>query len=237
MDTYVLHAEDRTVTGRHVKKLRTEGKTPVVLYGHGIKPRSLQVSRGELEKVYRGAGGSSVVKVILPDGEQNALIHEIQDDPTTGHHLHADLYQVRMDEKIKATVPLVLEGTAPAVRELDGTLVTNLSELEVECLPGDLPPELKVDVESLATFEDTITVADIKVPAGVEVLVEPDTNVATVQPPKTEEQLEAELAEEAPVSPEDVEEVGEGEEGAEGEEGGEEADADESGDDNKKKED
>src|SRR5688572_31888131 len=98
MDTYVLHAEDRTVSGRHVKRLRAEGKIPVVLYGHGIKPRSLQVTRGELEKVYRGAGGSSVVKIQLSDGEQNALIQDIQNDPTTGHHLHADLYQVRMDE-------------------------------------------------------------------------------------------------------------------------------------------
>jgi large subunit ribosomal protein L25 len=120
-------------------------------------------------------------------------------------------------------VPLEFEGTPPAVRELDGVLITNLTELEVECLPADLPPQLTVDIGSLATFEDAITVADLPVPAAVTVLTEPETNVAAVTPPRTEEEM-AELdepVEEAP-EPEDAVEGEEGEEGAEGkgEEGG-----------------
>lgn len=215
-ETYTLTAESRAETGKSVRRLRADGKVPAVLYGHKIKPVALTLSRGELEKVYRKAGGSSVVTVKLDQNEHPVLIHEIQDDPVTGKHLHADLFVVRMDEKIKATVPIVFEGTetAPAVRELDGVLLTNLTELEVECLPGDLPSEVVVNVEPLETFEDVITVADLKLPEVVTVLHEPETNVAAVKPPRTQEELD-ELEEEAELDMEAVE--GAGEEGAEGE--------------------
>ena len=107
--------------------------------------------------------------------------------------------------------------TAPAVRELDGVLLTNLTELDIECLPADLPSEVVVNVESLETFEDAITVADLKLDDGVTILNEPETNIATVNPPRTQEELEE--LEEAPEEL-DAEAVEvEGEEGAEGEEG------------------
>ena len=231
MADYTLKAEPREETGKQVGRLRRDGKVPAVLYGHGLKPRNLTLVRGELERVYHKAGGSTVVGIKLggdKPAEENALIQEVQHDPRTGRYLHADLYRVRMDEKIKATVPLTFEGTAPAVRELDGTLLTNLNEVEVECLPGDLPSEIVVDVESLATFEDSITVADLKVAVGVDILAEEDASVATVTPPRTTEELEALEEEDTEGKPEDTEvEGGEGEEGAEGEdegEGGEGAD-------------
>lgn len=228
MATYTLNAEERTLSGKQVGRLRRDGKVPAVLYGHGIKPLSLTLTLGELEKVYRQAGGSSVVGVKLPNGEQNVLIHDVQHDPRTGKFLHADLFQVKMDEKIKATVPLQFEGTSPAVRELDGVLVTNLNEVEVECLPGILPPEITVNIDSLKTFEDAITVADLKVAPGVEILNEAETNVASVSPPRTEAELEAldEEVEEAAEPEVEGEEKAEGEEGEEGEaaEGGAEGD-------------
>ncbi|MEX1113048.1 MAG: 50S ribosomal protein L25 [Patescibacteria group bacterium] len=233
MADYTLSAEPREETGKQVRRLRRDGKVPAVLYGHGVKPRNLVLVRGELERIYHKAGGSAVVAVKLPDGQESVLIHDVQHDPTTGIYLHADLYQVKMDEKIRATVPLTFEGTPPAVRELDGTLLTNLSEVEVECLPGDLPSEIVVNVETLATFEDSITVADLKVPASVEIHAEPEASVATVTPPRTQEEMEALDEEAEEVSPEDVEVPGEGEgeEGEEGEEGdGEGAGADDKGD-------
>lgn len=241
METYVLKAEPREVSGKQVRRLRRDGHIPAILYGHGIKPQNLMVARGDLEKTFRKAGGSSVVTVQLPKGEQNVLIHEVQQDPRTGQLLHADLFQVRMDEKIKATVPLVIEGTSPAVREQGGVLLTNVSEIEVECLPKDLPHEIPVNIDSLENFDDSITVADLAMPQGVTVLSEPDANVAAVQPPKTEEELEAELAEDTtPVTADDVEVEGEGEEGeaAEGEaaEGEGEAGAAEGGKDEAKAE-
>lgn len=198
MDTYVLNASSRTETGKAAKRLRQEGRVPGVIYGHGFGPEKLEVVRGELEKVYRKAGSSSVVVVKLGSDQHNALIQDVQHHPTTGKLLHVDLYQVRMDEKIKAEVPLVFEGTAPAVRELDGVLVTNLNEIEVECLPGDLPHEITVSIDALQTFDDTISIKDLVIPSGVEVLTEADTNIALVTPPRTQEELE-ELDEEAEV--------------------------------------
>lgn len=225
MADYTLNAEPREETGKQVGRLRRDGKVPAVLYGHGVKPRNLTLVRGELERVYHQAGGSSVVGIKLggaKPAEESALIQEVQHDPRTGRYLHADLYRVRMDEKIKATVPLTFEGTPPAVRELDGTLLTNINEVEVECLPGDLPSEIVVDVEVLETFEDSITIKDLKVPASVEVHAEEDASVATVTPPRTQEELEALDEEDTEGQPEDTEVEGvEGEEG-EGEEGAEE---------------
>ena len=224
MADYTLKAEPREETGKQVGRLRRDGKVPAVLYGHGVKPRNLTLTRGELERVYHKAGGSTVVGIKLEKGEENALIQEVQHDPRTGRYLHADLYRVRMDEKIKATVPLAFEGIAPAVRELDGTLLTNLNEVEVECLPGDLPSEITVDVGTLKTFEDSITIADLKVPAGVDIHAEEDASVATVTPPRTQEEMEALDEEDTEGKPEDTEV--EGEEGVEVESEGEAAEGD-----------
>lgn len=221
METYVLNASPREVTDRKAKSLRADGQVPAVLYGHGVAATPLAIVRGELEKVYRKAGGSSVVKVHIGSDQRNALIHDVQAHPVTGQFLHVDLFQVRMDEKIKAEVPLVFEGTPPAVRELDGVLVTNLNEIEVEALPADLPHEIVVDVESLETFDDTITVADLKIPAGVEVTLEPETNVALVSPPRTQEELE-ELEEEPEADTSALEEGADAEGGEEAVEGSEE---------------
>ncbi len=221
METYAIKAEPRELIGKKVKRLRQQGLVPGVLYGHNVTPQLLSLTRRELERVYRQAGATSVVEIKLPDGSHNALIHAVHHHPVTGELLHADLYQVRMDEKVRTTVPLAFSGgeTAPAVRELDGVLITNLTELEVEALPADLPHEIAIDLEQLKTLDDTITVADLQIPSGVTVLTDAESNVAMVQPPKTEEQLEAELAEDTEVTTADDVEVA-GEEVAE-DEGGE----------------
>lgn len=197
-ETYELSAEPRTITGKKVRTLRADGKVPAVLYGHKVAPSLLSLSRGELEKVYRKAGGSSVVTVKTAGGKQNALIHDVHLHPTTGAHLHVDLYQVRMDEKIKAVVPLEFTGEAPAVRELDGILLTTTTELEVECLPGDLPQHIDVSVDGLDSFEASLTVADLNVPPAVTVLTEPETAVASVTPPRTQEEVDEALVDTEP---------------------------------------
>lgn len=190
METYVIQAQPRDLVGRKAARLRRQGLMPAVLYGHSVEPLSIAVAQGEMARVYRKAGGSSVVAIKLDGKKRNVLIQAVQDNPITGEHLHADFYQVRMDEKIKATVPLVFDGVSPAVRELDGTFVTNLDEIEVECLPADLPHEITVSIESLATFEDTITVADIPVPDGATIAADPETNVALVIAPRLQSELD-----------------------------------------------
>jgi large subunit ribosomal protein L25 len=109
-----------------------------------------------------------------------------------------DFYQVRLDEKVKVTVPLVFAGESPAVKNEGGVLVKSLQELEIEALPTNIPEEITVDISSLETFGDSIYVRDLAIPANVEVVTAGDSAVASVQPPRTEEELKA--LEEAPVA-------------------------------------
>jgi large subunit ribosomal protein L25 len=192
MDFIVLPAEKREVIGKKVKYLRAERKVPGILYGHGTEPVPVVVTRNNFDKVWRRAGGSTIVKLAIGEGEtRNVLIHDVQLDPISNEYQHVDFYQVKLDEKIKAEVPIRFEGESPAVRDQEGILITNKSALEVECLPLDLPHELVVDLSSLKTFDDAIHIKDVKAPANVEILGEPEDVVAVVNPPRSEEELAA----------------------------------------------
>ncbi len=190
METLLLTAKSRTATGRQAKTVRAAGDVPGILYGHGVEPRAFAVPAGEFRKIYAKAGGSALVDVTI-DGSApvKAVIHEVQPHHLTMEPLHIDLYQVRMDEKMTARIPLVFVGESDAVKTLGGSLSKSLDSVEVECLPADLPHELTVDISSLHTFEDDITVADLPLPKGVEVITEGNLTIATVTPPLTEEQL------------------------------------------------
>jgi len=192
MELIVLPAEKREVLGEKVKYLRAESKIPGILYGHETTPVQLVVSRHNFDKIWRHAGGSTIVKLAIGKGEtKNVLIHDVQLDPRTGDYQHVDFYQVKMTEKIKAEVPINFIGESPAVRDFEGILITNKTALEVECLPADLPHDLPVDISVLATFDDVIHVKDIKAPSGVEILAEPEDVIAIVNPPRSEEELAA----------------------------------------------
>jgi large subunit ribosomal protein L25 len=174
------------------------------LYGHQIKSQPLSVNLQEFERVFQKAGASTLVDLKIDNGEtKKVIIHEPQIDPITNQPIHVDLYQVKMSEKITTEIPLKFIGESPAVKELGGTLITNRDTIEVECLPQDLVHEIEVDISNLKTFEDLIKISDLKIPAGIEILNDPEETVVSVNPPRTEEEL-AEL--EAPVE-EKVEEV------------------------------
>lgn len=195
MDTLSLSAQVRTVTGKHVKEIRKDGLTPVVMYGHGTEPVALSVASKHLHDLWRQAGSNQLVDLAVDDKSPvKVLIHDIQRHPVSGIILHADLYQVRMTEKLETEIPLKFVGESTAVKDLEGTLVTEKDALEIRCLPGDLVAEFEVDLSALATFDDVIKVADIKVPQTIDVLNDPEETVALVNPPRSEEELEAELA-------------------------------------------
>jgi large subunit ribosomal protein L25 len=129
------------------------------------------------------------------DGKnKKVLIQEVEVHNVTGDVLHVDFYEVNMTEKITTTVPLKFTGDSAAVLDLNGTLITNKAEIEIECLPADLPHEIEVDLSVLADFEATIHVSDIKVSDKVEIKDDPEELIASVEPPRTEEEL-AELEE------------------------------------------
>lgn len=219
--TYKLNAKARELIGKKVKSLRLNGEIPAVIYGHDTKPQPLTISGSEFLKVYAEAGISSLIDLDI-EGKNSVKVisHEPDLDPVTGAPIHVDLYKVRMDEKIKTEIPLEFIGESEAVAQLDGSLVTNRDNIEVECLPADLIPSISVDIASLKTFEDSITVANLKVPANIEVLTDSDEVIAFVEEPRSEEEL-AELEESAADEEKEALEKMEEEakaEGAEGEE-------------------
>lgn len=190
MDKIILTATKRDETGKKNRLLRESGQVPAVVYGHGEKPRSIKVDARLMDKTFAKAGGNKIIGLKVDEGkDENVLIHEIQQDGRTGAILHADLYLVKMDEKIRTEIPLHFVGESTAVYQLEGTLVKNIEEVEVEALPGDLPESIEVDISVLDDFEKSIHVSDLKIPADVELLAEAEDLVARVEPPRSEEEL------------------------------------------------
>lgn len=216
-----LEAKIREKTGKEVKSLRKKGILPAVLYGPKIKNLNIKFDLKEFEDIFEKAGESSLISLEVDKNKFLVLIHEIKKDPLTGKFIHVDFYQPILTEKIEAAVPIVFEGEAPAVKELNGTLVKEIQEVEVKALPQNLPREIKINVENLKTFEDEILIKDLKLPEGVKIQRGPNEIVAIVTPPeKVEEELEKPIEEKV----EEVEgaEKKEDKEGKEKEEGEEE---------------
>ena len=190
MDVITLNAKGREIIGKKVASVRAEGLIPAVVYGRTTEPRSISVPYNVFEKTYRQAGESTLIDLVIDGvGTIKTLIQDVQRDAVSDRMTHIDFYAVTMTEKLTAQIPLKFVGVAPAVKELGGTLVKNISEVEVRCLPGDLVHEIEVSLDSLKTFEDTITIADISVPSGVEILGSEDTIAATVMAPMSEEEI------------------------------------------------
>jgi large subunit ribosomal protein L25 len=178
---------------------RTKGKEkasggmdslPCVLYGNKIDNLTLWAKSKDFENIYERVGESTIIKLKLADGdERDVIIKEIQRDILTNAPIHADFYQVRMDEEIEAEIEIVFIGESPAVKELGGVLVKNMDEISVKCLPGDLPPKIEVDISRLKTFDDYIYIKDLPISDKVEVMADIETVVAMVSPPRSEEDL------------------------------------------------
>ncbi len=191
MDKIQLNGEKREVKS-NLNKLRKSGKIPAVLYGHKVLSTPLTIDLGVFEKVLRKAGESTIIDLVTDDGKTHpVIIHDVQNHFLTNRPVHVDFYEVSMTEKLKAAVTLEFTGEAKAVKELGGVLVRILNGVEVECLPADLPHSFVVDISKLATFHDSITVADLAVSSKVKILTPAEEVIAKVQPPRD---MEAELA-------------------------------------------
>jgi len=199
-----LSAKIRKELGKKMKKARKKGMIPAILYGPKTENIPLEISLKEFEKVYQQAGESSLIQLQVDKKNFLVLIHALEIDLISQKPIHIDFYQPKLDEEITATVPLVFEGEAPAVKELGGTLVKNIHELEVKALPQNLPHEIRVDISALKTFEDAITIKDLAIPQGVKILKEPDETVVFVA---ELEKVEEELAKAVEEKVEEVEKV------------------------------
>jgi large subunit ribosomal protein L25 len=189
--TIKMKADTRDVVGKKVKKMRKEGKVPAVAYGHDVEPQNLWVNLIDLERVYSKAGESAIIELDVKGKKVNALIHDVQLDPMSGKFSHIDFFQVQMDEEVETEIPLEFVGESAAVKAMGGILIKNMDTVPVKCLPADLPQHFEVDLSLIATFDDHITVADLKVSDKVQIDLEQEAVIALVAHPRTEAEMES----------------------------------------------
>lgn len=192
-DLQLTAAVREKISPKKLNEARRLGKVPAVMYGHKHKPQMLWVDGLQFDKLYAVAGESSIVT--LSTGEQkkksNVIIQDLAHDALTNRIAHIDFFEVSMDEELEAHVPLEFIGEAPAVREQGGVLVKTLEEVQVSCLPKDLPHSLVVDLSTLVDFSTHIQVANLILPSGVKMLTEGSTAVVLVEAPRTEAEVAA----------------------------------------------
>jgi large subunit ribosomal protein L25 len=208
MDQLELTVQRRSIVGKQVRGLRREGSIPAVIYGHGVEPLPIQVAKNDLRGILTQASLSRLITLRVDDEEapRVALVREVQRDVLTDDTLHVDFLQVQMAERLRTTIPLHLIGESPAVVQEGGMLLQGITEVEVECLPGDLIDAIEVDISSLSELEQELTVADLVAPANIEILTYPQEMVARAMSVREEE--EEIIEEEIPVSPTEVEVIG-----------------------------
>jgi len=171
-----LEVLKREVKGKKVRFLRRGGLVPCNIYGHGIESQPVQVEARKLGQIIARAGGTDLIalKIGGTDTPGMVLIRDVQRNPMTGEPIHVDFYQVNMAEKLKADVPLVFIGTAPALKLKNVSLLHAMTAVQIEALPDDLPHNIEVDISSLTLPEQSIHVKDLKVSSKITILADPD---------------------------------------------------------------
>lgn len=205
MEKIYLEAKLREKTGKEAaSRLRREGLIPAVLYGEEVL--NLQLDNSDLLKILRTEAGENVIVnlKISKDGkskERTVIIKEIQHDPLKGEMLHVDFYEISLTKVLTVNVPVVASGEPIGVRQERGTLEHILWEVQVECLPTQIPKGIEVDVSNLKIGE-SIFVKDLIAPPGVKILNHPGLIALSVKPPLVEEKVEEIKPEEEKVEPE-----------------------------------
>lgn len=185
----VIVTKKRAATGKGPSHAdRRSGQVPAVLYGEGVAvPLHLVVERGQLEKLLTSHGEGSIVTLqVEGEGDRPAMIKEVQHHPVRGNVIHVDFQGISLRKKIRTALPLTLKGTPEGIKE-GGVLQHQLREVEVECLPQDLPEHLVADISKLG-IGDTLFVRDLEVPPAIKLLTEENEVIATVLPPIKEEE-------------------------------------------------
>lgn len=214
MEKPSLTAEPRTVTGRHVSRLRRAGTLPAVVYGPTSQPVAIQLNAREATRVIRKIEGTQLVDLVIDGQTRRVLVHELQRDSIRGDFLHIDFYAPDMTRPLRVAVPIHLTGTSFAVNSLNGVLVRGITDLAIECLPDDLIPSVSIDITPIKEIGQAVFVRDLQLPANIKVLSDPDDMLARATYQAKEEDLSAAPA----VATAEVEVVEKGKKEEEGEE-------------------
>lgn len=170
-----LHTTNRQIIGKKVNVLRRQGWLPGNIYGHNIPSQAVSIKLKDFLDVYAKAKETALIDLQVEDGQvRPVLIHGVQQHPLTDQPLHVDFYQVNLTERVRVNVHVEVTGQAPAQERNEGVLLTELSEIEVEALPTELPDKISVDVGNLESVGDTIYVKNLTVPNGVTILSDPE---------------------------------------------------------------
>src|SRR6266567_7265582 len=211
-----LKSSPRQPLGKRSRRMMREGKLPAIVYGHNTEPTPLTLDRIEFQKVFVKSGRTHLVDLVI-DGNrtEKVLVREIQTHPRRQGPIHVDFYQVNLQERIEVEVPVHVVGESAPVKQGDGDVLQPMHSIRVECLPSEIPEAFEVDLTPLDEIDAELRVSDLKVPAGVTVLDEPEELVVKIVH-KRELKVEEEVpAAEAAVPAEG--EAAEGEAPAEGE--------------------
>ena len=188
---HILTIRGRAETGsRSARRLRQAGIIPGIVYGRDMDPVAVSVDRRELvHLLHSKAGEHALVTLRLENGqawEKPAIVKLVQHDPVDNHVIHVDFQVILLTERIKVRVAVVLKGEPVGVKQDGGVLEHFLREVEVECLPTDIPEHLELDVSALK-IGDTVHVRDLAAPPGTEILHDLEGAIASVQEPRAEE--------------------------------------------------
>jgi len=202
-----IKCEKRDIFGKNAsRRLRREGKVPAVLYGGDGLNMHLAIQKKDLFGILRSESGENTIFKVSYDSEsKDTMIKEMQADPVTDEILHIDLILITMDKTVKVSVPIVVTGEALGVKTEGGFVDLITREVEVECLPGNIPEHIEVDISDLHLHQ-SIRIEEITFPKGVESVSDPQTLVVLIEAPTKEEEIVKEVEEE-----EEVEVMAEGE--------------------------
>jgi len=205
----IIEAQKRAVKGKKVGALRRQGILPGIIYGRigkeQIEPIAIQLDLHEVSQTIKKLTGSSLVTLNVEGEKYPAILREIQKDIIYGTLRHVDFMAVSLSEKLQTAVSIELIGQAPAEVTMAAVVVTGVSELEIECLPQDLPERIEVDATVLVDIDSAIYVKDLDIPDNIEVLTDPNELVAGVTYVTIEEEEEEEEDELFELLDEDVE--------------------------------
>ena len=181
-----LQIEKRTIEGKKVKTLRTQGITPIHLYGSGIESLSMQADFKDLIDVLNNNGFS--IPITLNDGKNDILVFArgVQRHPLTEEILHVDFQVVSKDDEVEIEVPVNLSGESPAVKNLGGILIKLLETIKISSKVDKVPESIELDISGIESLEQSLLVSEIKVPEGVEIITDETFAIARVIPPRIE---------------------------------------------------